>query len=126
MKQLNPPTLITPKSPYSHGLFVESGKSWLYVTGQVANRPDGSIPEGIEAQSRLVWENIGHVLTAAELNVSHIVRVGIYLLSADHFPVFNRARDAFLGDSRPAITALVVAGLANPKYLAEVDIVACR
>ncbi len=27
MKQLNPPTLITPKSPYSHGLFI--GKQYL-------------------------------------------------------------------------------------------------
>jgi 2-iminobutanoate/2-iminopropanoate deaminase len=51
-----------PVAPYSHA--VESG-DWVFLTGQIPNDPEDDLaplPEGIEAQTRRVMENLKLVL----------------------------------------------------------------
>jgi 2-iminobutanoate/2-iminopropanoate deaminase len=123
---VNPPQLIKPTGPWAHGVRVAAGKEMLFVTGQVAIRADGNIPETIEAQAELVWANVGLVLEAAGMGPENIVRTGVYVTSAQFLPTVNEARNRFLGSNTPATTVLVVPALANPKYLVEVDVVAAK
>ncbi len=125
-QSFNPVELMVPTGPWSHGLRIDPGKELLFVTGQVAIGADGVIPAGIEAQAELVWANVGKVLDEAGMEPRHIVRTGVYVTSADALAATNAVRNRFLGDSRPATTVLVVAALANPRYLVEVDVIAAR
>ena len=57
LKKHNPATVATPLSAYSHGVEVPANARWMCLSGQIAIARDGSVPEGIDAQARLVFEN---------------------------------------------------------------------
>jgi len=123
---INPSSLRRPAGPYSHGLIVEPGKRWLFTTGQVALTADGDVAEGAEAQSALVWQHLQALLVEAGMGVSDIVKMTVHATSAETMAVHNKVRNVVLGSHCPVTTATVVSALANPKYLVEVDIVACN
>lgn len=120
------PDVAAPTGHFSPGLLIDPGKQWLILSGQVAVALDGGIPEGIEAQTSLVWQNIKHLLGAANKSVGDIVKVTSYLVSADHLPGFNAARAGVLGEHKPASTLLVVSGLARPQFLVEIEVTAAK
>lgn len=123
---LNPKSLKAPAGPYTHGLKVHGASEWLFTTGQVALAVDGSIPEGAAAQSELVWSHLRALLEDAGMTVANVVKTNVYAVSAEVMAAHNLVRNSVLGDCKPATTAAIVAGLANPKYLIEVDLVACK
>ena len=47
----NPATVAPPVGAYSHAVEVPPGSRLLYIAGQVGNLPDGSLPEGVGAQT---------------------------------------------------------------------------
>ena len=74
---LNPPTVSTPASRYSQGVLVKADARRLILSGQVAVRPDGSLAQGLEAQTHLVFDNIEALLAAADMDLSHLVKLVI-------------------------------------------------
>lgn len=120
------PDVAAPRGHYSPGLLVGSDKQWLVLSGQVAVALDGKIPEGIEAQTSLIWQNIKHLLRAANMGVGDIVKITSYLTSAHLLPGFNAARAGVLGEHKPASTLLIVSGLAQPQFLVEIEVTAAK
>ena len=121
-----PPAMMPVVGPLSWGLEVAPASRWLLVSGQVGADAMGNVPEGLLAQTQLVWENIGHVLSSAGMSARHVVRTGIYLSSQVAFTeeerkAFNALRVGFLGDNRPASTLLFVHRLMDPRWLVEID-----
>ncbi len=120
---LNPPSV--PSSPfYAQGVAVESSGRTVYVSGQVGIGPDGMPEDGIGAQTRRAVENVHAVLAEAGLGPESIVFQRIYLTSPESVPGFVEAAAAFVGSEPPATTMLVVAGLADPSLLVEIEAVA--
>lgn len=126
MKILAPKTVAKPAGPYVHGMVIDPGRSWLSVSGQVGIRPDGSIAEGIVEQTRVAWTNLTEVLKEGGMEITDIVKVTSFLTSADFIADYGRTRAGFLGDFRPTSTLLVVAGLASPQLLMEVEALAVK
>jgi 2-iminobutanoate/2-iminopropanoate deaminase len=126
MSVVSSPDVAAPRGHYSPGLLIDSGKQWLMLSGQVAVALDGKIPEGIEAQTRLIWQNIKHLLGAANMSIGDIVKATSYLTSADHLPGFNAARAGILAEHKPASTLLIVSGLAQSQFLVEVEVIAAK
>src|SRR5215467_13448914 len=60
-----PNTVAAPFGPYSHAVEVPEGSRLLYISGEVGVRPDGTVPEGIEAQAEACWRNIIEILADA-------------------------------------------------------------
>ena len=118
---LNPPTLATPGSRFSHGVLVKADARRLILSGQVAMRADGSLAQGLEAQTQLVFDNIEALLAAADMDLSHLVKLVIYCAEPGGAGVVRGIRNQRLGDHAPASTFLYVAGLANPDYLVEIE-----
>ena len=50
-----PDTIAPPVAAYSHGIEVPPNARVLYSAGQVGILPDGTTPEGIEAQTEATW-----------------------------------------------------------------------
>ena len=123
---LNPPTVVKPFSRYSQAVEVPANCRWLHISGQVGATPDGTILEGFEAQARQVWQNISAILTAAGMGVEHLVKVNIFVTSAEYVGPSRAIRDAALKGATPASTFLVVAALAHPDLVVEIEAVAAK
>jgi len=125
-KALHSNQLNTPRGPYVHGLLVDPGQTHLFVSGQVGIRSDGTTGNGIAEQSQIVWENLVEVLRLGGMGITDIVKMTSFLTSADYIVEFGRIRMGFLKDHRPTSTLLVVAALASPTLLVEVELIAAR
>ncbi len=122
-RSLNPEAV--PHSPfYAQGVEVTSPQRTVFVSGQVGTDTDGTPLEGIEAQARRAVSNLGAVLSEAGMTPEHLVKMTIYLTDADHVGAFMAAAGDTLPAEPPATTLLVVASLADPRLLVEIEAIA--
>ena len=124
VKLHTPITIAAPASRYSHGAEAGPNARWLHISGQVGTNPDGSIADGIEAQIHRVWKNTLAVLEEADMEVTDIVKVNTLLMDRAHLAMMREIRDSYLGDHQAASTLFVVAGLAHPDWLIEMETIA--
>lgn len=126
-KKYNPDTVAKPASTYSHGIEVPPNARWLHIAGQVGVAPDGTARQGIEAQAEQVWANIRNVLAAAGMGIDDLVKITVLLTSPAYIAPSRTVRDRALGAAaRPASTLIIVAGLASPDYLIEIEAIAAK
>jgi enamine deaminase RidA (YjgF/YER057c/UK114 family) len=119
----DPPAVTPPRGGYTHGLEVPAGARLLFISGQIPEREDGTVPPDFEGQCRVVWANILAVLASADLTVASLVKVTTCLTRRDQAGVNSRIRQEVLGDARPALTVVVVQTLESP-WLLEIEAIA--
>ena len=100
----------------------------IYVSGQVAYNNAGQlVGEGdMKAQTRQVFDNIKAVLTAAGTRLEDIIKINTYITDQSKFIDMLEVRKEIFGATPPASTAVVVAGLAFPGLLIEVEAIAIK
>jgi 2-iminobutanoate/2-iminopropanoate deaminase len=113
-----------PVGPYSH---VVEADGWLFVTGQLATDPmddDLPIPEGIEAQTHKVFDNLKRALAGAGAGLEHVVQVRIFLTDfARDYAAMNRIYQTYFPPGRlPARTTVGVTALARGGVI-EIDLI---
>ena len=126
IKLHTPLTIAAPASRYSHGAEARPNARWLHISGQVGTNADGSIAEGFEAQCHRVWQNTLAVLEQADMGVKDIVKVNTLLMSRDDLAHMREIRDSYLDDHPAASTLFIVAGLAHPDWLVEMETIAAK
>ena len=119
-----PASVAPPFSSYSHGVEAPAGVRWLHISGQVGVRPDGSLAVGPREQLEQTWRNLLAVLEGAGMGPRDLVKVTAFLTRPDEVPLYRETRDAVLKGAEPASTLLIVAGLAHPDWLVEIEAVA--
>jgi reactive intermediate/imine deaminase len=117
----------TPVGPFSHAVETDG---WIFVTGQMPTDPDDDeapLPEGVEAQTRRVMENLILVLGGIGLTLHHVVSARIYLTNfeADYGRMNAVYSGYFLPGRLPARTCIGVTGLARGAQV-EIDLLARR
>ena len=122
-------TIDTPKAPrpfsnYAQGIEVSPGSRIVHVSGQVGATLGGDIPDDPARQHELAWENALAVLAATGMDHSHVVDAHVYITERSHLALYREARDRMLKGHKPAATLLIVSGLADPRLVVEVDVVA--
>ena len=125
-KLYTPTSIAAPASRYSHGAEAGPNARWLHISGQVGTNADGTIAEGIEAQLHRVWQNTLAVLEEADMGVKDIVKVNTLLMDRAHLTMMRDIRHSYLGDRPAASTLFVVAGLAHPDWLIEMETIAAK
>jgi 2-iminobutanoate/2-iminopropanoate deaminase len=110
-----------PVGPYSQA--VKAG-GMLYCSGQIPLNPStGAIPDGIEAQTQQVLENLKAVLTAGGADFSNVVKTTVFLKDMNDFPAMNAVYAEVFTGAAPARSTVQVARL--PKdVLVEIDAIA--
>ena len=84
------------------------------------NPADGTMPDGIAAQTRRSLENIGAILKAAGADYSDVVKTTVLLQDIAHFGEMNQVYAEFFPVNKPARVCYQVAAL--PKgALVEID-----
>ena len=117
----------SPVAPYSHAVEADG---WVLLTGQIPNDPaDDSrpLPDGIEAQTERVMENLKIVLAELDLSLADVVSGRVFLTHFQRdYEAMNRVYAGYFpGDRRPARTCIGVTGLARDA-LVEIDFIAKR
>ncbi|HEY3148667.1 MAG TPA: RidA family protein [Dongiaceae bacterium] len=125
-QRLNPASVSAPFSRYSHAVAVPQGYRLLYISGQVGADRDRKIGNGFGAQAELAWSNLVACIKAAGFEVQDLVKVTILLTRASDIAASRQIRDRILGPVEPASTLMIVAGLATPELLVEVEGVCAR
>jgi enamine deaminase RidA (YjgF/YER057c/UK114 family) len=119
----NPATVCPPAAGYCMGLEVKQHRRLLFISGQVPERVDGTVPEGFEAQCEQSWRNVVEVLAAAGLGVEHLVKVTTFLTDRSQLVTNRTIRRKMLGEHQPALTVVVVQTV-DSKWLLEIEAIA--
>ena len=122
----NPKQIAPTFSRYAHAVETPEQARWLHVSGQVGVLPDGSLAQGPVAQMEQIWRNLLAILEAADMGPPDVVKVTAYLTRHEDVAHYREVRDRMLGGIETASTLLIVAGLAHPDWLAEIEVIAAR
>jgi enamine deaminase RidA (YjgF/YER057c/UK114 family) len=100
----------------------------IYISGQNAVNAQGEIvgKGDMAAQSAQVFRNLEACLHAAGADYEHVIKWTIYAVQGhDLHPGFEAFQKVWgQRPNPPAITMAVVAGLANPDFLIELEAIA--
>ena len=116
-----------PVAPFSHAVETDG---FVFVTGQMPTdtaAPDAPLPEGIEAQTRRVIDNLKIVLDGIGLGLEHVTMARIYLTQFERdYAALNALWPSFFAPGKlPARTTIGVTALALGA-LVEIDLIAKR
>lgn len=119
-------TIATAKAPaaigpYSQGVNLNGA---VFVSGQLPVNPaDGTMPQGIELQTRQALDNIGAILNEAGLSYNDIVKTTVLLADLNDFGAMNAVYAEYFPQDKPARVCYQVVTL--PKgALVEIDAIA--
>ncbi|MBT9385340.1 RidA family protein [Pseudooceanicola sp. CBS1P-1] len=94
----------------------------VYLSGELGFAADGTVPEGITAQTENCLNRIRATLEAEGLTLANVVSCTCYLTDAADFAEFNAAYATFFSDPLPVRTT-VQSGLMIPAKL-EITVIA--
>ncbi|HSH90790.1 MAG TPA: RidA family protein [Ramlibacter sp.] len=123
-EHINPAGLPPPPGGiYSH--LVRAGDQ-LYVSGQLARDKEGNLVGlgDVAAQYRQVWANLQTALAAVGLGVEDLVKTTTYVVGEGNIAAMRVVRREMSSPNPPTSTMVVVAALAVPGALVEVDAIA--
>jgi enamine deaminase RidA (YjgF/YER057c/UK114 family) len=101
--------------------------SMVFVRGQVGQDLDTAVNVGVGdpvAQTEQAMKNIKQLLSEAGANLEHICKITIYLTDPRFREPVYRTIGSWLQGVFPVSTGIVVAALARPEWLVEVDVIA--
>ncbi len=121
------PAAPEPVAPFSHAVEADG---WVQLTGQMPTDPDDSskpMPDGIEAQTRRVMDNLVLVLGGLGLGLEHVTSARAFLthFERDYAAMNEVYASYFPADRRPARTCVGVTALARGA-LVDIDLIARR
>ena len=125
-------THLNPEGMHSNPAFtqavaVSGNVKTIYIGGQNAVSADGQIVgDTLATQSEQVFKNLEIVAGAAGAELHDIIKMTIYVVQGqDIVPGFMVFQQAWGASARPpAISLIMVAGLANPAFLVEIEAIA--
>ncbi|HVF28368.1 MAG TPA: RidA family protein [Pyrinomonadaceae bacterium] len=121
-KVIIPANAAKPVGPYSPGIFAGN---YLYVSGQGVRDANGTMPSGIEAQTRQCLDNVKAIIEAAGLTMEHVVHTQLYLEKMGDFAAVDRVYATYFPQTPPARIIVGVAKMPTDTTV-EITIVAVR
>ena len=105
----------TSRAPQAIGTYSQAIRAGdtVYLSGQIPLDPaSGELVTGdMEAQVARVFENLKAVAEASGSDLSHIVKLTVYLTDLGHFALVNRVMAEYFTPPYPARAAVGVAAL---------------
>jgi 2-iminobutanoate/2-iminopropanoate deaminase len=123
-RTVDPAGIAPPAANYAHAIVSTAPRRWLHTSGVVPVSPDGTVPAALVDQAETVWANIDAMLSDAGMTPADIVSVTTYVTPGHPLGPVMAVRDRVLGGRLAASTLVVVAELARPAWLLEIQVVA--
>ena len=109
--------------PYSQA--IDAGP-FVFISGQIPVNPaDGTIPEGITAQTAQSIANIKAILAADGLTIDNVVKTTVFLADMNDFVAMNAVYADNFTAPFPARSAVAVKDLPK-KVLVEIEVIAAK
>lgn len=118
--RVNPATVRAPAG-YNHSIVVTGDHKRVIIAGQVGVKPDGTIPESGNEQIAQVFANLVAILAAHGMTTANLVKTTVFLTERSLLPTLRAERGKMMGDVVPASTLLFVSGLADPRFVVEIE-----
>jgi 2-iminobutanoate/2-iminopropanoate deaminase len=125
-RPITPATIRAPLARYSHGVLVPPGAQLLVTSGQLGIAPDDSVPDDVEAQCVLCFDNIKAILTAAGMTFTDVIRFNGFVTDRAYFPIYGAVRSRYVAGDAFASTLVIVSGFTRPEFKVEVEVTAAR
>ena len=95
----------------------------VHISGQVSLDKDmNTLGKGDpEAQLRQIYKNLDDLCRAHGGSLANMVKTITYITDISQYPAVSKAREEAYGDSPPANSTVIVAGLAKPEWLVEIE-----
>ena len=107
-----PAAPINPSTPAPFSSAVRVGDV-VYLSGEIGRRPDGTLPEGFEAQAKQTMENIGRALKTTGVGWGDVFKCTVMLDNMADWPKFNAIYVPYFPAGKlPARSAFGADGLA--------------
>ena len=111
IRAINAPDAPRAAGSYAQACEVVGASRLLFVSGQVPLTRNDELPSTFGEQCRLAWANVEAQLRAADMELTNLVKVTIFL-SDREYAVENRAvRQGILGLHSPALTVIIAGSL---------------
>jgi len=129
IKPHNPDTMRTIPEPfasiYSHAVETQfNGYRQLFISGQIGVASFGETSITFRGQFAQALKNVETILSSADMDVQDIVKVTYYLTRKQDLDELVQMRTELWHGVRPAVTVVIVAGLADEAWFVEVDVTA--
>ncbi|CDZ77663.1 Enamine/imine deaminase [Legionella massiliensis] len=94
----------------------------VYLSGQIPLDPTTMqlCSDEIRMQINQVFDNLSAVCEAAGGSLAHLVKINVYLIDLNHFPLVNEAMTRYFAEPYPARAAIGVSALPRAAQV-EVD-----
>lgn len=119
----NPENVSAPVGSYSLGLEVKNAARLLFISGQIPELPDGTIPKDFSDQCEAVWNNVENILKDAGMSIANLVKVTTFLTDKSQVTLNGEIRRRHLGEHKPALT-VVIAETLESEWLVELEAIA--
>jgi enamine deaminase RidA (YjgF/YER057c/UK114 family) len=96
----------------------------VVVAGCTASLPDGAIAGIGDAYAQTVQTiaNVEAALARVDATLADVIRTRVFLTDVSHFEGFARGHSEAFDAVRPVNTTVVVAALADPRMLIEIEV----
>lgn len=122
-RSINSETAPTAAGGYSQAIEITGASRRLYISGQIPEARDGTLPATFKDQARQVWANVVAQLRAADMTLDDLVKVTIFLSDRKYARENREVRQDVLESRRPALT-VIITGIFDEKWLLEIEAVA--
>ena len=106
--------------PYVHAIRLGD---LLFTSGQIPLALDGAMPEGIEAQTEQVFDNLAAVLAEAGAGFADVAKATVFVTDLGDFARLNAVYEKRFGGHKPARSTVQVAALPRGASV-EIELVA--
>ena len=97
-------------------------RGFLFISGQVGVRPDGTAPESVEEQTACALQRVAELLRIAGLDMTDLVDVTSFHVDIENtLPAFMEAKARFIKSPYPAWSIIGISGLSRPELKVEIQ-----
>lgn len=122
IKPVNTSNSQKPIGPYPQAIIANG---FIFCSGTAGVDPNtDKVVDGLENQTRQVFENLNEILREAKSDLSKVVKVNIYLKNMKDFKKMNEVYEEIFGENLPAMTTIEASDLAKKDALIVVDLIA--
>lgn len=124
-RPLNSPSAPELSGGHAEALEVTAIGRLVFISGQVPEAVDGSVPKDFREQAHLAWANLLAQLATAGMSITNLVKVTTFLSSRDHGNSNREVREEILGSHAFALS-VIFAEMFDRRWLLEIEAIAAE
>lgn len=115
------------RGSYSPAKKIDLGTYYqIYVSGVQAPKDDNHkvVTDDVEEQTKLVFEDISHILSQADATLDDVVKAVIYITDMGDFDTISKIRGEYFKNSMPVSTLVEVSRMTRNGAKIEIEVTA--